>query len=334
MDPLAVPRRVDGQGHVPPIEQYQDANSLYGSWQVVSTVVPFAALMLAMFLALDYSYALTLALAVPAALCFIRLFVLFHDCTHRSLFRSTLANEYMGTILGLLTLTPYHHWRTGHGIHHGCSGNLDRRSGSDIWTLTVAEYRSLPLLKRIVYRIYRSPITLLVFGPPYKWIVHDRMAILRGKKQRFSVHLTNFWLLFVLAAAAQTVGLGSFLSVVIPPAFLATSAGIALFYIQHTFEGAYWQRADEWDFEASGLMGSSFLMLPPILRWFTANIGYHHVHHLDPRIPNHRLKVCHDHNGPWEGVHVLSLKDVIGCFKLKLWDEQAQTMVTWRGAAR
>ena len=325
-DQPGIPEKGAWRQVVAPFEQ---PDSKRGLAQLANTLIPFFALFALMYWSLSVSSALTLALAPLAALFWVRLFVLFHDCTHRSLFPSSAASIAVGNVLGVLTLTPYFQWRNGHGLHHGSAGNLDRRSSADVWTLTVREYLDLPRSKRVVYRVFRNPFSLFVLGPIVKLAFWDRLPAGQGKRERGSVYATNLALLAILTTAYFTLGLKTFLMLTRPPMLLAYSFGVWMFYVQHNFEDTYWEHHEDWDYAAAAMHGSSFYRLPRLLQWFTANIGYHHLHHLSPRIPNYRLQECHEGNALFRDVPEMTLPASLKCLSFRLWDEDSRQMVGW-----
>jgi omega-6 fatty acid desaturase (delta-12 desaturase) len=303
--------------------------------ELALTAVPFVALWLLMLLALRYSYWLSLLLALPAAGFLVRLFMIQHDCGHGSFFRRRSANDWLGRMLGVLTLTPYGYWRRTHAIHHATSGDLDRRGTGDIDTLTVREYQSLPAWRRGVYRLTRHPVVVLGLGPFYLFVLKHRLPVRlmrAGKDPWLSVMTTNLAIAVVVGLLVALLGVRDFLLVQAPVTLLASSAGVWLFYVQHQFEETYWARNADWSFQAGALHGSSHYDLPPVLRWFTANIGVHHVHHLSSRIPCYRLgEALRDHPELRE-VSRLTLKDSFSCLRLALWDEDRQRLVSFREA--
>lgn len=297
-------------------------------WQLANTLVPYLALWALMIWSLGVSYWLTLALAVPAAGLLVRVFIIFHDCGHRSFFRSRRANALVEFITGVLTFTPYRDWRHGHAMHHASAGNLDRRGTGDVWTLTVREYLEAPRWKRFVYRAIRNPLVLLTVGPLYLFIIKYRFASRgAGKLERRGVQLTNLALLALLATMSLTVGVRPYLLVMAPVWLLSSAAGVWLFYVQHQFEGTVWRRDATWDFLEAGLQGSSYYRLPGLLEWFTGNIGFHHIHHLSPSIPNYHLARCHRENAVFQDVRPLTLASSMRSLRLHLWDEETGTLV-------
>ena len=287
-----------------------------------------------MWLSLPYSYVLTLLLAVPTAGFLVRVFILQHDCGHGSFFTSRRANDAVGSLLGVLTLTPHRRWRKHHAIHHATTGDLDRRGSGDVHMLTVAEYRKLTPLGRLTYRIHRNPLVLFGIAPVLYFAVWQRFAVepAAWKAERASVHWTNLGILICGALMWRLAGLQPLLLIHLPVVVLASSAGVWLFYVQHQFAPSYWQHHENWEYFAAGMEGSSYYQLPKPLQWLTANVGLHHVHHLDSQIPNYRLQECLDENPQLGRVHRLTLRESLSCASLKLWDEGQSKMVGFRDA--
>jgi len=281
------------------------------------------------FRSLDVSYLLTLLLAIPAAFMTVRLFIVQHDCGHGSFFPWRQANDGVGFVLGIFTLTPYAYWRRVHALHHATSGNLDRRGFGDIVTLTVREYLARGRWGRLSYRLYRNPLVLLVVGPAFQFFLRHRLPTipLRWRREWASVLWTNLGLAGLILLMVKWVGFGRFLEVQLPISWIAGSIGVWLFYVQHQFEEAYWEREGEWSFEAAGLHGSSYYDLPSFLHWCTGNIGFHHVHHLCSRIPNYRLKDCCAATSEVAAAPRVTLGESLRCLRLKLWDEQRGRLV-------
>jgi acyl-lipid omega-6 desaturase (Delta-12 desaturase) len=297
---------------------------------LATSVVPYLALSFAMYLALRISYVLVLAIAIPAAGFLVRTFIVFHDCTHGSFLRSKRANAWLGAILGLFVYSPFLRWRHDHAIHHATSGDLDRRGGGDVRTLTVAEYQALSGRARLGYRLFRNPLVMFGFGPIVALLVGPRIVAKNARpRMRRSVIGTNIALAVITGTLCWWLGWSNFLLVQAPTLMLAGSAGIWLFYVQHQFEDAYWQDAGGWSYADAALRGSSYLKLPRVLQFFSGNIGLHHVHHLNARIPNYNLQRAHDENAIFHGVPTLSLMDGLRTVGLKLWDEDRRRMVTF-----
>lgn len=299
-------------------------------WQLVFSIVPFVLVWGLMWFSLRYSYWLTLLLALPAAGLLVRLFILQHDCGHGSFFKSKFTNDVVGCALSLLTLTPYHRWRKHHAVHHATSGDLDRRGHGDVRMLTVQEYCKLSPLRRLIYRIHRHPLILFGIGPFLYFVVFQRFAFYEPRswrKERASVHLTNIALVASITLISWIVGFRQFLLIHVPLVAVGSSIGVWLFYVQHQFEAGYWERHDCWSYFDAGFAGSSYYQLPALLQWFTANIGLHHIHHLDSQIPNYNLQECFDENPKLQQVARLTFWKSLSCASLKLWDEEKSEMV-------
>ena len=306
-----------------------------GLMAIATSVVPYFALCVAMYLTLGVSPLLTVALAIPAAGFLVRVFIVFHDCAHNSLLPSRRANTALGRVLGLLVLAPFSRWRHDHAVHHATAGDLDKRGVGDVLTLTVTEYQERSLRGRVAYRAIRNPLVMFGLGPVFAMIVGPRL-VSRGARPRMrnSVLATDAALFAVVAAVCWLIGWQDFLIVWLPAAMVAGSVGIWLFYVQHQFEDAYWQSADAWSYADAALQGSSYLKLPSVLMFFTGNIGLHHVHHLNARIPNYYLQRAHDASPVFEAVPTLSLWDGLRAVRFKLWDEQTGRLVTFAQAQR
>ncbi len=303
--------------------------------ELLITAVPFAALSAAAWAALGRGHWAGLLLAIPAAAFLLRLFLIQHDCGHGAFFSRKAANDWTGRILGVLTLTPYAWWQRAHAIHHATSGSLDRRGVGDIDTLTVAEYRARSAWGRARYRMYRHPLVLLGIGPAYMFLLQHRLPVgmmRRGWRPWASALGTNLGIAVAVAAVSSVTGLGVFLLVQLPVALLAATAGIWLFFVQHQFEQTAWDRHPDWTWQDAALHGSSHYDLPAGVRWFTANIGLHHVHHLCSHIPFYRLsRVLRDHPELGE-INRLTLLESFRCIRLTLWDEAARRMISFREA--
>jgi omega-6 fatty acid desaturase (delta-12 desaturase) len=316
---------------------YEAPDVRRGLRQLAATVVPFVALWVTMVRSLDYGYWLTMLLAVPTAGFLVRLFLLQHDCAHRSFVRSAAANDAIGTLIGFLTLTPHYCWRRLHLLHHATSGNLDRRGYGDIDTLTVNEYLRLSRGRRALYRIYRHPLVLFGIAPALHFVVKQRWSPSRSRswrRERLSVHVTNAGLLILTVALSMAIGFERLLLVEVPMFMLAASAGVWLFYVQHQFEDTYWDSDAHWDAVAAGIEGSSHYVLPQPLEWLTCCIGLHHIHHLSPRIPNYRLRQCLDENPALQQGPKLTIRQSLRCAALKLWDEDRRRLVPFPEGAR
>lgn len=312
------------------LAQYREPDLGRSVRQLLSSVMLFCMLWTLMWFSLRYSYWLTLLLAVPTAGFLVRLFILQHDCGHGSFFKSKRLNDVIGFMLGVLVLTPYTCWRRYHALHHATSGDLDRRGSGDVHTITVAEYLALTPMKRLGYRIYRNPVVFFGIGPILHFAILQRFTTSLPRswiKERAGVHGTNLVLLGCLLVITWLVGFQEFLLVHVPVTIIASSMGAWLFYVQHNFEATYWQRQERWDFGIAATAGSSYYHLPTGLQWLTANIGFHHIHHLDSRIPNYRLPECFEKNLEFQKANRITLWQSLSCASLKLWDEDAGKMV-------
>jgi len=256
-------------------------------WQISNTFIPYVGIWYLMVLSLQYPYWLTLLLSLPASGLLIRMFIIFHDCGHGSFFRSKKTNDIVGNIFGILTFTPYSAWHYSHRVHHATSGNLDKRGVGDIWTLTVDEYLACSKRNRLVYRLYRNPIIMVTIGSLYLLLISSRFTKKRmSRQERLNVYITNIGMLLTAGLLCLLIGVKAYLLIQLPIILIAHGAGIWLFYLQHQFDEVSWERSQTWDYKAAAIGGSSYLKLPAILQWFTGNIGFHHVHHLSPKIPN------------------------------------------------
>jgi omega-6 fatty acid desaturase (delta-12 desaturase) len=301
--------------------------------ELAVTLLPLAGLWLLMWLSLGVGYWLTLLLAVPAAGLIVRLFMIQHDCGHGTFFGHRLANDWVGRVLGVFTLTPYDYWKRNHAIHHATSGNLDRRGVGDIDTLTVAEYQAKSRMGRIAYRCYRNVFVMFGIGPAWLFLLQHRLPFLQmrgGWRPWVSTMATNAGIAAFVAAMIWLVGWRPFLAIHLPVTLAAASIGVWLFYVQQQFETVEWQRGADWTHPGAALAGSSYYDLPAVLGWFTANIGIHHVHHLNSRIPFYRLRqVLRDHP-ELKLVHRLTLRESLKGIRLSLWCETRKKLVPFR----
>lgn len=310
------------------VAEFQKPSIPRSLWQVANTFIPYAALWVLMYFAVQISWWLAVPLAILAGGFLVRIFIIFHDCGHGSFFASQNANHFLGFISGILTFTPYFHWRWEHSIHHATSGDLDRRGTGDVWTMTVEEYLQASRWKRFSYRLARNPIILFGLAPLYLFLIHQRIpASKANKRERHSVYAMNLALAAFLTSASLLFGVKEFLLLQLIAIAIAGSAGIWLFYVQHQFEGVYWERQENWDYTTAALQGSSFYKLPKILQWFSGNIGYHHLHHLSARIPNYNLQRCHEAHPLFQKVKPVTLLASFKSFSFRLWDERERKLV-------
>jgi len=303
--------------------------------QIVTTTVPFLLLSAAMWFGLEAGYWYALVLTVPAAGLVLRFFIIQHDCGHGSFFRSRFANDMLGRTISLLTLTPYGNWRRAHATHHATSGNLAKRGTGDIDTLTVREYKALSPGRRFMYRLYRNPFVLLFLGPPYLFILSYRIpfgAPVPFREAWPGVVMLNAALLIFYGLLSMAFGWLNLLLIFGPVIFMAAWAGGYLFFIQHQFPDTVWDNGEDWDFHDAAIRGSSYYVLPKILQWFTGNIGLHHIHHLNGKIPNYRLQECLDASPELKGMSRLTLIESLKCVRLALWDEDSRKLISFRQA--
>jgi acyl-lipid omega-6 desaturase (Delta-12 desaturase) len=315
---------------------YRQPNYVRSIVELAITALPLAALWVAAWFAFTLGHAwMSLLIAIPAAGFLVRLFMIQHDCGHGSFFVHRHANDWVGRAIGVLTLTPYDFWRRTHAIHHASTGNLDRRGIGDVDTLTVREYRALSCTARLKYRLYRNPLIMFGLGPAYLFLLQYRLPVgfmRNGWQPWASTMATNFAIALVVAILVWFVGIKAFLLVHLPITLLAAMAGVWLFYMQHQFEQTIWARDHEWRLHEAALRGSSHYDLPAFLRWFTANIGVHHVHHLCSRIPYYRLPQVLREHPELRTIGRLTLLESLRCVRLALWDEERNRMVSFREA--
>ena len=310
------------------VAPYQTPTVGRSVWQVVNTLIPYAVLWYLMYLSLAVSWWLTVPLAMLAGAFMVRAFIIFHDCGHGSFFKSARANHILGAITGVLTFTPFYHWRWEHAIHHSSSGDLDRRGTGDMWTLTVQEYLESSRWKRFAYRLARNPVVLFVIAPLVLFLVLHRVPKLKAPlRERYSVYWTNLAVGVIAVGLIWVFGLKAYLIIQLTVLMVAGSAGVWLFYVQHQFEGVYWERSDDWDYATAALKGSSFYKLPKVLQWFSGNIGFHHIHHLRPAIPNYNLEKCHKAVPLFQTVKPVTLFSSLKSLTFRLWDEQGHKLV-------
>ncbi len=316
---------------------YRDPSPGRSAVELTLTIGAFALVWILMWATLGFGYGFTLPLALPAAGFLLRLFMIQHDCGHGAFFRKRSSNDWVGRFLGTLTLTPYDVWRQDHNIHHATSGNLDKRGIGDIDTLTVREYAALPIWRRLRYRLYRHPLVMFGLGPAYLFLVRHRFPVgsmRKGWRPWVSTMATNAATAVLVTALIWLVGVGPFLLVHLPITLLAASIGVWLFYVQHQFEETSWSPESAWNLHEAALHGSSHYDLPPVLRWVTANIGVHHVHHLCSRIPFYRLpEVLSDHPKLNETGR-LTIRESLRSVRLVLWDEELRRLISFKDFQR
>lgn len=328
------------------LAQYNHSSKWRSIWQLTNTILPFGFIVFLLYWTFGINFWLTIALSSLAAGFQVRIFIFFHDCGHGAFFKSRKLNNVVGVICGLICITPYEDWRHLHSMHHATSGNLDRRAahqsrpvnlktfiqeGYGLLLLTTGEYQELDRRSQFFYRVYRHPLFLLLFIPPVQFLFLQRFpAAGGGKRERRSVLFTNLFFLAETLIMSFTVGVGPFLIVTLLITSQATIVGVWLFYVQHQFEEAYWKPQAEWSYETAALAGSSFYKLPKVLQWFSGNIGFHHIHHLSPRIPNYYLARCQANYQPFQQVNAITLRSGLRSIKLNLWCEEQQKMISFK----
>lgn len=320
------------------VARYQQPILRKSIWQIVNSFGGLFLMWMLMYFSLRVGYWLTLLLAIPAAGFAVRIFIIQHDCGHGSFFKSRKANDSVGIVCSLFTLTPYRFWRKSHAIHHAHHAELEERGIGDVWTLTVDEYLAAPWWKRSVYRVFRHPLFLFGIAPAVNFLILTRFPV-GGEKswhngERESVFYTNLALAGLFAIFIAWVGIGATLAVFLPTFVLAAATGTWLFYVQHQYERTYWEHTPEWDYTLAAMHGSSYYKLPKVLQWFTGNIGFHHIHHLSSRIPNYHLERCHFSHPMFHTVKPLTLLSSLKCVNLRLWDEKNRKLVSFGEAKK
>lgn len=329
-NPVTVPR-----DWIKILAKYREPNQLRSAFELGVSAVPFVLLWALAWWSLSVSYWLTLVISVVNAGFLVRLFAIQHDCGHGAFFNNRNLSDWVGRVLGVLTLTPYDVWRRTHSMHHSTSGNLDKRGMGDVHTLTVTEYKNLSRLRRLEYKAYRHPVTLFGLGPGFLFFLQNRIpyGLMTSTKYWVSAMGTNLAILVALFLVFWFGGLAPLLLIFLPSTLVAASAGVWLFYVQHQFEDTHWEHADEWQLHDAALNGSSHYDLPSVLQWFSANIGIHHVHHLYSRIPFYRLtEVLRDHKELAHGAKRLTLWQSFACARLHLWDEKRKQLLSFSQA--
>jgi omega-6 fatty acid desaturase (delta-12 desaturase) len=317
------------------IARHRRPSALKASWQIINSLGSYVLVWVLYHYSLAISWWLVLPLVLLGAGMLVRTFIILHDCGHGSFFASRRANDFWGSLCGVLTFTPYYQWRAEHAIHHGTAGDLDKRGTGDVWTMTVREYLAASPYRRFAYRLARHPLVLFFVSPLVLFLILQRFPGSKsGVRERHSVWATNVAILLVGVTMSLAMGLWPYLVFQLAIMTVSASAGVWLFYVQHQFEEAYWERGEKWDYGFAALKGSSYFKLPKILQWFSGNIGFHHVHHLGPRIPNYNLEQCHRAEPLFRDIRPLTLADSLGTLSLRLWDEASQRLVGFRALKR
>ncbi|MGP7819771.1 fatty acid desaturase [Niallia sp. 01092] len=304
------------------IAPYEKSTTKNSIWQIVNTILPFFLLWFLAYKSLSISYLLTFTLTIFAAGFLTRIFIIFHDCCHFSFFKNRRANKILGMITGILTMFPYNKWQHSHSIHHATSSNLDKRGVGDLWMMTVEEYLQASLITKLKYRLYRNPFIMFILGPIYEFLIMNRFNRKDARwKERANTYFTNIAIVLLVVMLVTTLGWEPFLLVQLPIFLISGSIGVWLFYVQHTFEDTYFEEDKDWDYVKAAVEGSSFYKLPKWMQWLTGNIGYHHVHHLSPRVPNYLLEEVHKNTAPLQNVPTVTLTTSLRSLKFHLWDE-------------
>ncbi|MBU9713946.1 fatty acid desaturase [Evansella tamaricis] len=299
--------------------------------QIVNTLVPLVLLWVGAYFSLSISYFLTFPILLITGGFLVRTFILFHDCCHQSFFKSRKANDILGTITGILTLVPYQQWKNSHNIHHATSSNLDKRGTGDMWILTVEEYMEASIWKKIAYRVYRNPVVMLLCGPIAVFLIQYRFNVKGAKrKERLNTHITNLGIIALYTSLSLLIGWQAFLLIQGPILIISGMLGIWLFYVQHQFEDTYFEHDEEWSYVQAAVDGSSYYKLPKVLQWITGNIGFHHVHHLSPRVPNYNLEKAHNATPPLQKATTVTVKTSFKSLNYRLWDEEKRIFISFK----
>lgn len=315
------------------LKTYAEKDAFRAFLQLSNSIIPYGLIVYSMYFIVNrgYSYLFLIPLYFIAAGFYVRIFIIFHDCAHLSFVKSKTATRIIGYICGVLTFTPYDEWRRTHMIHHGTVGNIDKRGVGDVWTMTAQEYKNSPRKKKLLYRLFRNPLILFIFSPIVLFVIINRIPTKNlHSKEVASIMVTNALILTIILTVALTVGIKYYLIIQLPIVFLSTSFGLWLFFVQHQFQDVYWSRSDDWDIYKAAMEGSSFYNLPPVLRWFTGNIGFHHIHHLNPSIPNYHLKECQNEIEELHEIKPLTFFNSLKSLRLKLYDENLKKMISFR----
>jgi len=316
------------------IKRYNQPVMARSLWQIVNSFVPYVLLWILMYQSLQYSYIFTLLLAIVASGFLVRIFIIFHDCGHGSFFKSSKANNFVGILSGIVSFTPYRMWHHHHRIHHATAVNLDKRGIGDVWTMTKEEYLNAPRRRKLIYRIFRNPFLMFIVGPLYVVFFQNRFTKKHmNSEDKWNMYLTNTAMLLLAIGISLLIGIKAYLIIQVPVILISHSIGIWLFLIQHNFDDIEWERNDSWDYKTAAFKGCSFLQFPALFRWFTGNIGFHHVHHLSPRIPNYNLARCHYENDIFSVIKPIRFLETFKFLNLHLWDEVNQKMIGFKNLA-
>lgn len=310
---------------------FAHANTKSGVIQLLNTTIPFLLLWFLAYQSLAVSFWLSLPISIMAAFFVVRMFIIFHDCTHGSFFNNAKANRILGTVTGIITHFAFEKWKRSHSLHHATSGNLDKRGVGDIWLLTVEEYEQASLWTKLSYRLYRNPFVMFVLGPFYLFMVDNRINRKGAKrKERMNTYFINVSLVLIYSLLVYIIGWQALLLIQLPILFTAGMLGVWLFYVQHTFEDSYFENETEWDFVKAAVDGSSYYKLPKFMQWLTGNIGFHHVHHLSPKVPNYHLEKTHEQVVPLQKATTITLRISLASMKYRLFDEANKSFISFK----
>ncbi|MAF79185.1 MAG: fatty acid desaturase [Halobacteriovoraceae bacterium] len=302
-------------------------------WQVANTLIPLGLTLVMAYKMLSVSYLASFAFSFLASLFIVRTFIIMHDCGHGSFFKSKKKRDFVGTLTGIICSTPYKQWTREHAAHHQDSGNLDKRGRGDVWTMTLEEYRKASWKEKLGYYLYRHPFITFVIGPIFIFQFRHRITLKTDRpEEKRNVHFTNLALLAIIVGFGSWIGYKNFFMIYAPMLFFGELFGCLLFYVQHQYEDVYWREGKDWNYNVAALEGCSYLKLPKVLQWFSGNIGFHHLHHLNHRVPNYNLEACYEDNEVFQDCTVLTLKDIIPCIRMKVYDEEKGRLLTWKQA--
>ncbi|WP_079528970.1 fatty acid desaturase [Halobacillus hunanensis] len=313
------------------VASFAKPDTIAGVRQLINTLLPFFLLWFLAYQSLAVSLWLAIPIAMIAGVFVIRIFIIFHDCTHQSFFKNKKANRVIGTITGILTLFPFEKWKRDHSIHHATSSNLDKRGTGDVWVMTVDEYVAATFWGRLAYRLYRNPIVMFGLGPIYLFLISNRFNRKGAKrKERLNTYVTNASVAILYSLLIWAIGWQAFLIIQVPILYVSGTLGIWLFYVQHQFEDSYFEEEDQWDFVKAAVDGSSYYKLPKILQWVSGSIGFHHVHHLSPRVPNYKLEEAHDATPPLQKATTITLLSSLKSIRFRLYDTNNKTFISFK----
>jgi len=317
------------------VKPYTEIDNKKSMFQVFNTLIPLMGMWYLTYKSLSYSYFVTVGLALITSFFFIRVFIIMHDLGHGTFFKTRKVRDIVGTLLGVLTCTPYAQWTKEHATHHNTSGNLDKRGHGDVWTVTAEEYQNMSSWEKFSYRVYRNPFITFFIGPMYIFQIRHRFSLSTdGPVERQGIKITNALIVIAIIGMSALVGFKNFLLIQAPILIFAQSIGCWLFYVQHQYEEVYWGKGAQWSYVDAALEGCSYYKLPKVLQWCTGNIGFHHIHHLSHQIPNYNLQKCYEENELFQNAKVLTFWESLSCAFLKIYDEETNELITFREFSR